>query len=124
MTSTDIVNATVHYLVVDRVGDKRIFVFLDKDPARKGGPTADAVTLQLLPGGRVGSPVDVAARPILGQDPRSQRHYREFRSEADMVRVHFLPVTHYRVCESWEDYQDPWFAGVGEEASAASAVLR
>ena len=109
MTSTDVCDATVHYLVVDECGDEQIYVFLDRDPSRsRNGPQAEAVTLQLLPGGRYSPPVEIAARPILGQDPHSALHFREFRCTADMMRANFQPVAFYRVCESWDDYLNPW----------------
>lgn len=119
LTATDVVDATVHYLVIDSLAGEQIFVFLDHDPGlTSGGPPAEAVTLQLLPGGRLGSPVAIAARPVLGQDPKSVRHFREFRTPADLQRTNYRPVPHYRVCECWNDYVDPW----GTRAAAAGST--
>ena len=98
-----------HYLVLDSFGDRRIYVFLDRDPGAHA--MAEPVTVELLSASyRFRSFEGIAARPLLGQDPRAPARFREFRSEFDLFRAAFLPVLHYRVCNGLEDYHNPWLA--------------
>jgi hypothetical protein len=46
--------------------------------------------------------------PVLGQHPSGSMFFREFPSEEHRQQVGFLPVTSYRICETWQDYYDPW----------------
>jgi hypothetical protein len=48
------------------------------------------------------------ARPVLGRRPDGLTHFREFRSEPELLRLGFVPVRHYRVCDCWDDYHTPW----------------
>ena len=120
MTDTD---TTVYHLIVDRIGDKRIFVFFDHEPAleESGGPIAEPVSLELMPSRlRYEGPVGLLARPILGRDPDIQSRFREFRSEDELLESYFIPIPYYRVCNRWEDYHNPWLPPVAEGETKSS----
>jgi hypothetical protein len=101
-----VVDCTLHYLVIDRQGERTIYVFLDDDPNRDGqsGPQAEPVVLELLPG----TVRFRAARPVLGRSPAGPTRFREFRSEEELTAARYVPVPHFRVCDTWEDYHSPW----------------
>lgn len=109
MPATPKTDKLLHYLVLDTQGENRVYVFMDRDPALNGGPAAEAVTLELLPGGRVFSNVVLGARPVLGQDPKLRTRFREFRNDAELEKAKYHLILHYRICDSWDDYQNPWF---------------
>lgn len=102
----------LHYIVVDRQGVRPIYVFVGQDPELFGGPNGEPVTLELLTGHARfrGAGGRAASVPVLGQHPSGSMLFREFPSDADRERAHFLPVTNYRICDTWLDYYDPWSA--------------
>jgi hypothetical protein len=90
---------TLFRLVIDHAGPEPVHVFL---PDRRSGghPPAEVVRLK-----RLDAP---APRPVLGRDARVGRAYREFRSEVELLLAGFEPAGAYRVCDSWDDYREPW----------------
>jgi hypothetical protein len=99
-------------LVIDRQADKTVFVFLleESNPARCPSVRDEPVVLDLLPpADRFGRPgVAGVIRPLLGRRPEGLTHFREFRTSSDLLRHGFVPVSHYRVCDTWDDYHSPW----------------
>ncbi len=89
------------YLVIDRSGREPVHVFLERDPAgQPGAPAAEPVTLDILP--------TAPPRPVVGRSVADPKHYREFRSGAELLVAGFEPVGAYRMCGTWADYLTPW----------------
>ena len=111
-----LVDCTLHYLVIDYQSDRPIHVFLNQHPGRDAdnGPRAEPVVLDLLPNRvRHGH----AGRPYLGRSPLAPTLYREFRSEDELAQAQFVPIPHYRVCDTWDDYHFPWRTVAAEQAT-------
>jgi hypothetical protein len=119
LPSTD---TDLHYLVIDLIDGRPIYVFLGRDPGR-GGPLAEPVHLETLPpGDRFGRPGRPAVgRPVLGQARGSRTRFREFCTAADLWEAGFLPIPHYRLCDTWEDYHSPWPAAPSEQETAGQS---
>lgn len=119
---SEIADSTLHYLVVDVIDGLPIYVFVARDP-RPDGLMARRVHLEAIPVadrfGRPGRPA--VGRPVLGQARGSRRRFREFASSDDLWEAGFLPVPHYRLCDSWEDYQSPWLAPPAAPAAQDTA---
>lgn len=115
-------DAALHYLVVDVIDDRPIFVFLGRDPGPTG-PTAEPVHLEPLPvGDRFGRPGRPSTgRPVLGQARGGRTRFREFCTAEDLWEAGFLPVAHYRLCDTWDDYHDPWSALASGQETAGQA---
>ncbi len=100
-----LVDANLHYVVVQYQDGKPLLVFVGQDPALAGGPVGDPVTLELLSGverfGRAGL-------PVLGQHPSGSMLFREFASVTKREEAGYAPVASYRIVDTWFDYYDPW----------------
>ena len=103
-----IVDCTLHYLVIDRQPERTIHVFLGDNAGLDGscGPEAAPVVLEQLPNALRFS--NHGGQPVVGRAPRSQTWFHEFASEEERDLAGFVAVPHFRVCDTWEDYHFPW----------------
>ncbi|HXD86623.1 MAG TPA: hypothetical protein VN641_09025 [Urbifossiella sp.] len=100
---------TTYFLVVDRIGEQKLMVFLAQNPDKDGlGIRARPVVLEpICLDERIG-----ASRPLLGRSRRNPQTYREFPSRTAMAEAGFKPAGLYRICDSWNDYHFPWRNGM------------
>ncbi len=122
------------FLAVDRGAADPVSVFLTRDPRADGHrfPVAPVLLETLPASNRAGSSGTATARPCLGRATAGPHWFREFASRRALLRAGFAEVGRYRVCDSWDDYRDPWHTpatDVGGEtdglpAHAATDALR
>lgn len=97
---------TQYFLTSDGVGEKKLSVFIGRNPQadRFNGLRAQPVLLELLElDKREGAP-----RPVLGRSKQNARYFREFSSLKLMAKAGFRPAGAYRICDTWQDYHFPW----------------
>jgi hypothetical protein len=82
-----------------RPGPELVRVFLPFTPRTDGPEGTPAIMHQLHP---------PTGRRFLGRSVRDRRAYREFRSEVELLVAGFEPAGPHRVCDSWDDYLNPW----------------
>jgi hypothetical protein len=99
-----------YFLVTDPSPVRPVAVFLNRDPRRDGHRLdVTPVWLETLPPqNRAGGAGTASARPCLGRSTAGPVRYREFESRAALGRSGYAPAGRYRVCDSWDDYRDPW----------------
>jgi hypothetical protein len=108
------IESSLYYLIVQGREDDAIYIFLGSDPAEGSpdAPIAMPVSLELLPThvrfGGDGS--KLRGMPILGRWPGGLERFRQFGSLMELEQAGWLPVTKYRICDSWDDYYSPWSA--------------
>jgi hypothetical protein len=105
----------MYHLVIDRPGPHTVHVFLTRPLGRLSAPVHLA---PLDPAARVACG---AVRPAVGRDPNDPGRYVEFVSVGAAVLAGYEPVGLYRVCETWDEYGDPWPAGPAEAVGTLSA---
>jgi hypothetical protein len=103
------------FLEIDRRGSHPVYVFLPLPLGLASAP------VHLTPLTQADRAACAAVRPVLGQDPADPARFVEFGSAAALAARGFRAVGLYRVCESWEEYDDPWSAVPGEDANTLSA---
>ena len=111
-------DTTLYHLVIDGA----VHVFLGRDPREDdpNGPRSEPVTLELLParhrfGGTCGVSV---GRPVLGRRADGAPRFRQFVTIVELEQAGWVPVRHYRVCDDWNDYHDPWSSPAGDGSTA------
>ncbi len=102
-----------YYMTPVSNGRQSVSVFLchDPRPSGYGGLRVTPVLLETLPhSNRLGPDGTATARPLLGRSTQGPLRYREFPSRKALLRAGFVPAGRYRVCDTWDDYHNPWLA--------------
>jgi hypothetical protein len=122
------IESSLYYLFVQGRDENAIFVFLGTDPSseREGVPECAPVTLVLLPprerfGGAGGIAMGL---PVLGRWPGSIARFRQFLNTFEMEQAGWVPVTRYRICDCWEDYNSPWSFGTEDLSTGRDSMSR
>jgi hypothetical protein len=100
-----------YFMLAHRNGNQMVSVFVCHDPRLAGHVGLDAIPVRLetLPhASRFGHDGPATARPLLGRSIRCPLRYREFPSRKALLKAGFVPVEQYRVCDTWDDYLNPW----------------
>lgn len=113
------------FLAVDHGSAEPISVFVTRDPRVDGYRfPVTPVRLETLPASnRGGSAGTATARPCLGRSTAGPPWFREFPSHKALVRSGFEAVGLYRVCDSWDDYLDPWQTRVHDAGGETDGPL-
>jgi hypothetical protein len=75
------------------------------------------VRLETLPhASQFGHDGPATARPLLGRSIHCPLRYREFPSRKALLSAGFVAVEHYRVCDTWDDYLNPWLTSRGAQS--------
>jgi hypothetical protein len=116
------VENALYFLVIDRRADDAIFVFIGADP----GPDqpGEPVLLELLPPHQrfVGGGGVAIGRPPLGRWPGGLYRFRQFLTVSEMEQGGWLPVSQYRICDSWTDYFNPWLKPAHQHATMSGST--
>ena len=113
------------FLAVDRRAAQPVSVFVTRDPRADGHrfPVV-CVLLETLPASnRAGSAGTATARPCLGRSTSGTPWFREFASRKALLQAGFVAVGLYRVCDSWDDYLDPWQARPADAGAETAGQL-
>src|SRR4051812_20731726 len=92
-----------YYLVIDTHGPNPVHVFLTR-------PTGYSTPVRLTPLDPSARVASLAVRPAVARATADPTWYAEFRSAEAAVQAGFRPLGAYRVCETWDEYADPWAA--------------